>query len=296
MSSNMNASSSVNAASDLTMAGSTSSAPAIQPTQSALVSFMKHGPQSLMDDEIKPREVPGRQSTSSRAAKARIDEPDTRILSPALYPQEYTTKLKQLATLCVELDQVKQLLRDQVRRRQTGGRYKPRVRFAREVLPIDLNTVVRELKEERKLAAAVDAAVDQANGGADSAMDVDTQTPKEDAVGKGKKRAASPMDSAMEVDTQALSKKARNRRNRKAKKLAALSTDTEMKDVVGKRKRSADAEMEDRDDTQASKKPKDALDLSDLVRDLPSFSPAARLVPEITDKPLLDWYRAFPGA
>ncbi|KAK8172439.1 hypothetical protein BKA80DRAFT_318521 [Phyllosticta citrichinensis] len=296
MSFSINSSSSGNASSNLTMADPTSLAPANKPAQSALMSFMKHGPQSLMDDDIKPREVPGRQSTSSRTAKARIDEPETRILSPALYPREYTSKLKQLATLCVELDHVKQLLRDQVRRRQTGGRYKPRVRFAREVLPIDLNAVVRELKGEKKIAAAVDAAVNQANGGVDSAMDVDM--PKDDANGKGKskKRAASPADSAMEVDAQVLSKKGRKRRNRKDRKRAALALDTEMKEVVGKRKRSPDTEMEDGDDTQASKKPKDALDLSDLARDLPTLSPAARLVPETTDKPLLDCYRTFPGA
>ncbi|KAK7568315.1 hypothetical protein IWX91DRAFT_331565 [Phyllosticta citricarpa] len=182
------------------------------------------------------------------------------ILPEDCYPEEFTNKLQQFATLCIEVEQARQLLRDQVKRRQRDARHKPRVRLAREVLPIDLNTVVRELKEHHQRVAET-AAAHQSESGADSAMDVDSQTSKKSKKSKRKTRGG-----------------------RKHKPRPKVPMDLEMQsleimmgnvDLKRKRRDETPEEAEEEEDVPASKKVKDALNLSDLARELPVVSPGA---------------------
>ncbi|KAK7519804.1 uncharacterized protein IWZ02DRAFT_521713 [Phyllosticta citriasiana] len=227
-----------------------------QASMSALMSFMKHGPGSLIDDEIKPRQVPSLPNTTNRTAKARIDEPDTMILPEDCYPEEFTNKLQQFATLCIEVEQARQLLRNQVKRRQRDTRHKPRVRLAREVLPIDLNTVVRELKEHHQRVAET-AAAHQSESGVDSGMDVDSRTSKKSKKSKRKTRGG----------------KKHKPRPKATMDLEMQSLEIMMGNVDLKRKRRDETPEEE--DVPASKKVNDALNLSDLARELPVVSPGA---------------------
>ncbi|KAK8152737.1 hypothetical protein BC567DRAFT_213121 [Phyllosticta citribraziliensis] len=113
-------------------------------SQRPLLTIQHVGINNILDKDVQPRE------RSRDNSRARIDEPDVRILSPEEYPYHFLRALERLVRLCDDLAQLKLLIRRRVDCRKSDARYRTRCRLAREVLTLDLHAVHNDLCDERE--------------------------------------------------------------------------------------------------------------------------------------------------
>ncbi|KAK8159235.1 hypothetical protein IWX90DRAFT_488729 [Phyllosticta citrichinensis] len=113
-------------------------------SQRSLRTIQHVGINNILDKDVQPRE------RSRENSRARIDEPDVRILSPEEYPYHFLLALERLVRLCDDLAQLKLLIRRRVDCRNSDARYRTRCRLAREALTLDLDAVHKDLCDERE--------------------------------------------------------------------------------------------------------------------------------------------------